>query len=141
MTTTWICPDISATEYFTEPFENLLIKYIYDKWSLTDPKFPEKPDSMQGADEDIHFRPGYLAEQPTYQILAIQRQTERDGPPLMIGQTSYSMLTTCEVLVRMKRLVSANADEDEDFLGIDPELWNMEQEVLRIVGQYGQSQQ
>ena len=41
----------------------------------------------------------------------------------------------------MKRLVSANADEDEMQLGIDPQLWNMEQEVLRIVGQYGKNPQ
>src|SRR5687768_3836905 len=138
MVVTWIVPELGAA-YFTEPFENLLIQYIYDKWSLVDPKFPEKPALMQGATEDIHFRPGYLAEQPTYQILCIQRQTERVSDPLMIGMTAYLMLTTCEVLVRMKRLLPANADEDEAQLGIEPELWNMEQEVLRIVGQYGQN--
>ena len=139
MPTTWIVPELGAA-YFTQPFENLLIQYIYDEWSLVNPNLPVKPALMQGADSDIHFRPGYLADQPTYQILCIQRQTERVGDPLMIGQTALSLITTCEVLVRMKRLTPANADDDM-ALGIDPELWNMEQEVLRIVGQYQQNPQ
>ena len=131
MTVTFIVPEL-GNAYFSEPFENMLIQYIYDKWSISD---PAKPSLMQGADEDIVFRPGYLADQPSYQVLAIQRETQNVGDPLMIGATALSLMTICEVLVRMKRLLPANADEDEN-LGIEPQLWNMEQEVLRIVGQY-----
>jgi len=138
MVVTWIVPEL-GNNYFTEPFENMLIQYIYDEWSIAD---PQKGASMQTSESDIVFRPGYLAEQPTYQVLAIQRQTEPVGDnPLMISRTALSLMTTCEVLLRMKRLVSANADEDEMQLGIDPQLWNMEQEVLRIVGQYGKNPQ
>ena len=134
MVVTWIVPEL-GNNYFTEPFENMLIQYIYDEWSISD---PQKGASMQTSESDIVFRPGYLAEQPTYQVLAIQRETQNTTEnPLMLGVSAWLLLTVCEVLVRMKRLVSANADEDEMQLGIDPQLWNMEQEVLRIVGQYG----
>ena len=135
---TFICPDIGPTSYFTQPFENLLIQYIYNEWSIAN---PAKPAEMQGADQDMTFRPGYLAEQPTYQILTVQRETNPIGDPLMIGQTALSLLTTVEVMIRMRRLIPANADPDEPIFGIDPQYWNMEQEVLRIVGQYDKNPQ
>ena len=127
----FIVPELGT--YFEHPFENMLISYIYEKWAATD---PEKPDEMQGADQDIVFRPGYLAEQPTYQILTVTRETNPTSDPLMIGPTALSLLTTVEVMIRMRRLVSANADPDEPQLGIDPQLFNMESEVLRIIAEY-----
>lgn len=130
---TWIVPEL-GNNYFSEPFENMLIQYIFDQWSIS---APEKPDEMQAADNDIVFRPGYLAEQPTYQILTVQRETNPTSDPLMIGPTALTLMTTVEVMIRMRRLANANADPDEPVFGIDPEYWNMEQEVLRIVGQYG----
>lgn len=108
---------------FTTDFEDLVLQYLYNEWSISD---PAKPAAMQGNNQDLEFRPGFRRNRPAYQVLCIQTDTP---PPedQEVSRRSWKFMTSLEITIVVRRI---NRDN------IDPQLGNMEREVQRIISQY-----
>lgn len=108
---------------FALDIENLVIAYIYLKWSIAD---PAKPAAPHGEGQNIEFRPGFDRGTPSYQILCIQTDTE-----VMNADTSER---SWKFKTRLEITVITNIMDDID--NVKPQLGYMEREVQRILNQY-----
>jgi len=102
---------------FTSDFEDLVIPYITNKYSLTDPAKTDTDHFSIHVGFYDYFRP--------YEITALTTDT-RVEEWLNGGRASYQS-TGLEISIRMKRI---NRNK------VDPQLGNMEREIIRIAGQY-----
>lgn len=118
------------TEDFQTDFEDLMIQYVYDKWSITDPAKGSQmqPDSIAEPDT-IGFRSGFPDYFRPYEVCCIQTVTLPIEGEQTTGKGSFWFTTTVQFLLRMKRL-------DRDALEVNPQLENMEDEIERIVQHY-----
>ena len=125
VTPLWVVPELGTD--FTEDFEDLIISYIYSKWSISDPPkgTAMQPDTITEPDA-LSFKPGFPDYFRPYELNVIQTRTE----PLHNWQHHRFLFTTAlEIMLRMKRL-------NRDAAEVDPQLENMELETNRIIMSY-----
>lgn len=117
---TVVVPELNTD--FEFDYEEILIQYIYDNWSISD---PPKPSAMEAQGEPLKFSVGFFDFNRPYNIVAIQTTTV----PNEVGDNGrrYQIFTTVEMGIRMRRLAKNK---------VDPQLKNMEREVKRIVMDY-----
>ena len=127
MTIQWLVPDLNAD--FSEDFEDLLIDYIYQKWSITDPAkgTTMRPDNLTEPDR-VSFHAGFPDYHRPYEITTLKTVTGPTEPP-ELGKSRFFFATTVLVSLRMKRI-------ERDTIEVDPQLGNMEREVERLVATY-----
>lgn len=115
MSATWQVPELGTD--FTEDFEDMVLEYIQDEYSIIN---PDKTDT-----EHFSFNVGFFPFFKPYEICCISTDTV---PPRFTngGRDCYTS-TGIEVGIRMERL---------DRNKTDPQLGNMEREIIRIAGQY-----
>jgi hypothetical protein len=115
MSLTWRPPELSTD--FTEDFQDMVIEYVEDEYSITD---PDKTDT-----EHLSFNSGFFPFFRPYEISCIELDTQ---PPTWTngGRDAYTS-TGIAIGIRMERL---------DRNKTDPQLGNMEREIIRIAGQY-----
>jgi hypothetical protein len=111
---------------FEDPYEHMLLTYIFTNWSLTG--LLTKGASMQDKAAKIIFKPGYPSGNRPFQVTAIKMATDPKkelGP----GQTWLDQ-TTVKINLRAKRLPRPDAETNVN----DPlrDLDKMEKEVERI---------
>ena len=122
----WVVPEIGAD--FTSDFEDLVIAYIYDKWTETNPAkgANPQPDTVTEVDK-ISFKAGFPDYFRTYECCCIQTRTEVIEQ--YSGKSRFVFTTALDIMLRMKRL-------NRDAIESDPQLENMEREIMRIVSHY-----
>lgn len=121
---TWVVPEIGAD--FTEDFEDTIIQYIYDKWSINNPaKGTTLQTDYESEPDTISFKPGFPDYFRPYECACVQARTE----PLEKIGGKWVFTTGLDIMVRMKRI-------ERDAIEVDPQLENMEEEVQRIVEDY-----
>jgi hypothetical protein len=115
-----IIPEL-GTE-FGPDYEEILIQYIYDNWSISD---PPKPAAMEAQNEDFKLHVGFFDFNRPYEVVALQTTSI----PSEVGDNGrrYQIYTTVEIGVRMRRLAKNKPD---------PQLKEMEREIKRIVMSY-----
>ena len=116
MSASWLVPELVTTD-FTADFEDLLIPYIKTKYTITNPN--------QTDIEHFKIRVGFFDFSVPYEIVALQADTrpEQWGNA---GRWVYAS-TGIIIAIRMERI-----SRDK----VDPQLGNMEREIIRIAGQY-----
>lgn len=129
----YVVSGTSPLSDFDTDIENLVIEYIFDEWSFTDPSLLAKPDEMHGGNQgsnsqNIEFRSGFDRGRPAFQVLCIQTDTEVMAAD--VSMRSWNFKTRLEITV------ISNIMEDID--NVRPELGQMEREVQRILNQYRQ---
>jgi hypothetical protein len=117
---TVVVPELG--EDFEDDYEEILIDYIFDNWSISDPVKPAEKETL-GA--PIKFHVGFFDFNRPYEIVALQGQSI--PTEILDNGRRYEIVTNVEVGIRMRRL-SKNKP--------DPQLKNMEKEVKRIVMDY-----
>lgn len=107
---------------FEDDYEEMMIQYLYDNWSITD---PAKPPDREAQNVPFKFHVGFFDFNRPYEIVALPTTTI----PTEIGDNGrrYQLYTTIEIGVRMKRLARNKPD---------PQIKNMEKEVKRIIMYY-----
>lgn len=122
----WVVPEIG--EDFTEDFEDLVIAYIFDKWSISDPAkgLQMKPDTTTEPNA-LSFSSGFPDYFRTYECCCVQTITEIIEQ--YSGKSRFVFTTGLDILLRMKRL-------NRDAIESDPQLENMEREIMRITTHY-----
>ena len=117
-----------------DPYENLILNYIYDEWTLED---PPKPDTMQEYDPDdvnkVIFKVGFPSGNRAYQITALRLYT-RKIQNLQLNK-NWLFEIAIKINIKCKRLSRLDSETNAPT-GIPIQLWNMEEEVERILGQY-----
>ena len=106
---------------FTQDFEDLLLAYIFQEWSIAD---PAKGVTPQDTNSSLRFRAGFPDNLKPYEVNALTTNTsisQRTDPQ------SWNFFTTVEIRTSVQRIARDN---------IDPQLGNMEREVQRIINQY-----
>ena len=93
-----------------------LIDYIYTNYSLSDPL---KTDFA-----NFVFREGFYTLSKPYQITVLEQPADIEQ---ILNDRDQIMSTMMYINIRMYRLQSQ---------GIEPQLWNMREEVIRIIGEY-----
>jgi hypothetical protein len=109
---------------FVSDFEDLVLSYIFTKWSITT---PTKGSTPQDTVAPLRFKAGMPDGLKPYEINALQTDTkvaDKNDPQ------SWHFFTSVEIRVTAERIARDN---------IDPELGNMEREIQRIVNQYPQN--
>ena len=118
---TWVVPEIG--DDFTNDFEDIIIAYLYDKYSISNPSKDATPHTEDG--EKVSFKAGFPDYFRPYEICCVQTRTE-----LIEKINGKHLFTTgLDVMIRMKRI-------DRDAIDTEPELENMEDEIQRIVENY-----
>lgn len=125
---TFIVPETNTD--FTSTLEGLLIQYIYDKWSFTTGDIA-KPTTFPSSDK-LSFRVGFFDFSRPYEVNCLQTETVPTWWDN--GRRRVQLLTTVEVHLRMDRI-------DRDAIKADPQLAQMEFEIMRIALQYNKSTQ
>jgi len=123
---TYVIPDVGTD--FTKDFEDMLIDYIFSKWSIT---APQKGSSVVDDAATVHFRPGFPSNRKPFEVCALQTTTET-LEDIAINR-GWFMKTTVEVTLTAMRIQKDNIDPVPDIVG---NLGNMERELQRIVRQY-----
>lgn len=108
----WVVPELGTD--FTEDFEIMLLPYIINGYSISNP-----------VKEDIKFRSGFFDFSQSLECCILQQDTV---PVEKISQ-KYTFTTTMEIHLRMLKL-------DRDAIDSNPQLENMEQEFQRIIENY-----
>ena len=123
---TWVVPEIGTD--FTEDFEDLVIQHIFDEWTETNPGKGAalKPDTTTENDK-ISFKTGFPEYSRPYECCVIKTSTE--VLEQFSGKSRFAFLTGLDIMLRMKRL-------NRDAPAADPQLENMEREVMRIMTTY-----
>ena len=123
---TWQVPEISAD--FSEDFEDLLVNYLWNNWSITNPEkgASMKPNTTTETNK-VSFNAGFPDYHRTYNVSCLQTITV--PTEVFSGKSRYQFNTTVLVQLRMKRI-------ERDAIAVDPQLGNMEREVERLVVQY-----
>jgi len=116
-----IVPELGTD--FTVDFEDTIIQYIYDKWSINNPA----KDVVLHTDEPekIRFKAGFPDVSFPYEICCVQTRTE----PIEKINAKWVFTTKLDILTRMQRL-------DRTAIETEPQLENMEGEVQRIIEHY-----
>ena len=112
--TSWVVVPLMTV--FPQRNTKSLIDYIETNYSLTD---PAKTDTTK-----FVFREGFYTLSKPYQITVLEQPTEVEQT---ISTRDLWMYTLMYINIRMYRLQSQ---------GIDPQLWDMREEVIRIIGEY-----
>lgn len=120
--------------YFNENFTVMLIKWIYDHWSITTGPLA-KPATMEGRSNLIEFRTGIKSDLKTLQVLTLQGQT-RIGQPN--GESGYIGTGTNDASYLTQVLVTTKANSGT-MNDTSEHLRLMEKELLQIVGLYLQT--
>lgn len=129
MVLTWIVPELGNAN-FTDTFSKMIKNYIYDQWSFTTGNLA-KPASPTGQSNLIEFRRGFPSDLKSLSVTVVQGRTQvREY--MQFGQKIQSMQTQVIVTLRVQTL---NQDDPDDVLAL------MEDELVRICGQYQQSAQ
>ncbi len=123
---TYIVPELAAD--FNKDFEDMLIDYIFSKWSIN---APAKGATVTAEAADLHFRPGFPSNRKPFEVLALQTVTDVIQD-IEINRAWYQR-TTVEVTLTAMRIQKDNIDAAPDTVG---NLGNMERELQRIVRQY-----
>jgi hypothetical protein len=106
---------------FVSDFEDLVLGYIFTKWSIS---APAKGSTPQDTTATLRFKAGMPDGLKPYEINALQTDTkvaDKNDPH------SWHFFTSVEIRVTAERIARDN---------IDPELGNIEREIQRIVNQY-----
>ena len=111
---------------FATDLENIVIQYIYDRWSFISPSQLAKPAAMHGEGQNIEFRSGFDRGAPSFQVLCVQTSTD------VVEQTSARR--SWHFVTRLEVTVITNIMDDID--NVKAELGQMEREVQRILNQY-----
>jgi hypothetical protein len=116
-----------STTDFTQDFEDLVISYIFNKWSISVPPKGTvmKPD-VEVEPDKVHFKAGFPDYFIPYECCVVQTTTRLLES---FGGGKFLFTTSLDVMLRMKRL-------DRDAVATDPQLENMENEIGRIVEHY-----
>jgi hypothetical protein len=121
MSIDWQVPELGTD--FTQDFEDTIIQYIFDKWSINN---PEKDSQMQTDESDkVQFKAGFSDFSQPYEVCCVQTRTQ----PLEKIDGKFVFTTGLDVMVRMQRI-------NRDAIDFEPELENMEEEIMRIVEDY-----
>ena len=113
---TFVVPELVTTD-FTSDFEDLVIPYITTKYSISDPL---KTDT-----DHFEIHVGFYDYFRPYEITALSTDTRVENWSNS-GRRFYAS-TGVTISIRMKRL-----SRDK----VDPQLGNMEREIIRIATQY-----
>lgn len=119
---TYQVPGLSAD--FTTDFEDLVLTYLFTKWSISGSNKPQKGLTAQDVSADLRFKPGFPDNLKPYEVNCLRTDTtvaNRNDP------NSWHLFTTVEIRLTATRLSKDN---------VDPELGNMEREVQRIINSY-----
>jgi hypothetical protein len=123
---TWVVPELGTD--FTDDFEDMVIGYIFQQWQETDPPKGAnmKPDTTteNGA---VSFKSGFPDFFRAYECCCVQTRTELIEA--YSGKSRFVFTTGIDIMLRMKRL-------NRDSASIDPQLDNMEREIIRIMTHY-----
>ena len=114
MVSSWVVVPLMTV--FPQRHTKSLIDYIETKYSLTD---PDKTDTSK-----FIFREGFYTLSKPYQITTLEQPTEVDQ---ILGTRDMMMYTMMYINIRTYRLPSQ---------GVIPQLWDMREEVIRILGEY-----
>ena len=120
--------------YFNDNFTVMLIKWIYDHWSITTGDLA-KPANMEGQDNKIEFRTGIKSDLKELQVLTLQGQTRVGQPD---GSTGYIGTGTNDASFLTQVLVTTKADSGSMY-DTSEHLRLMEKEIIEICGLYLQT--
>jgi len=109
---------------FPDPFEKMMLDYLFTKWSISD---PAKGSTQKDAAVNLRFKTGFPDFHKSYEVNTLEIRTDPVGD-MELGQKHYSLLTYVDVNLRMKRLPRD--------LAVNPQMKAMKDEVLRIAGNY-----
>ena len=114
-------PQLSSD--FLVDFEDLVIQYLFDEWSIANPGKGATKTNTDGS--KVQFRPGFPDYSKPFEVLALQTSTTvRDR------NDAYSWHMFTQIEVRIVRAYEIQRDN------VSPELGNMEREVERIINEY-----
>ncbi len=119
--TTYQVPGLAPNDFVVD-FEDLLILYLWTKWTET---VPPRGTTLTSLGPDINFRPGFPNYSVTYEILCVQTNTRVAD---LNDPHSWHFFTQLEI-----RIVAREITRDQ----IAVQLGNMERELERIINQYG----
>jgi len=121
---TWQVPELGAD--FTQDFEDIIIQFIYDKWTVTDPaKGSQMQTDYESEPNTVSFKPGFPDFFRPYEVACVQTRTE----PIEKMGGKWVFTTGLDLMCRMKRI-------ERDGIAEDIQLENMEVEIQRIVEDY-----
>ena len=124
---TWGVPELGGAD-FSEDFEDMVINYIYEKWQETDPAKGSqmKPDTELEPGK-LSFKSGFPDFFRAYECCCVQTRTQIIDQ--YTGKSRFLFTTDMDIMLRMKRL-------NRDAIESDPQLDNMEREIVRIATHY-----
>ena len=121
---TWVVPELGTD--FSEDFEDIIIQYIFDNWTATEPeKGSQMKTDYESEPDTISFKAGFPDYFRPYECAIIQTRTE----PIEKINGKWVFTTGLDIMLRMKRI-------ERDAIEVDPQLENMEMEIQRIVEAY-----
>jgi hypothetical protein len=124
MVITWQVPELGAD--FSQDFEDIIIQYVYDQWSISNPgKGATMRPNTETEPDKVHFKPGFPDFFVPYEIAMVQTRTT----PLEKIGGKFVFSTGLDTMIRMKRI-------ERDGIAEDIQLENMEVEVQRIIEHY-----
>lgn len=113
-----------APNDFTTDFEDLVLQFLYNQWSISNPA--KDTTGKTGVDgSKVQFRPGFPDYSKPFEVLCLQTNTRVAD---LNDPFSWHFFTQIEI--RIVRAYEAQRDN------IAPELGNMEREVERIINTY-----
>jgi len=122
---TWGVPELNGAD-FNYDFEDTIINYIYQKWSINNPaRGSQMQTDYESEPDTISFKAGFPDYFRPYECAIVQTKTE----PIEKMGGKWVFTTGLDVMLRMKRL-------ERDAIVVDIQLENMEIEVQRIVEDY-----
>jgi hypothetical protein len=123
---TWVVPELNAD--FSNDFEDMVIAYIFTKWQETDPAKGANPQPDTATETNaISFKPGFPDYFRNYECCCVQTLTQVIEQ--YSGKSRFVFTTDLDVMLRMKRI-------ERDAASADPQLDNMEREIIRIMTHY-----
>jgi hypothetical protein len=126
MSVDWFVPAL-AVDFDDDP-EDMLIDYIFSKWSILNPaKGATKRDNSNR--DFIKFHTGYFDYMKAYEIAITSENTTPDPSVDPVPPRYNYFITRLNIQVRMQRLPTSPES-------ISDEIGNMEREVGRIVRNY-----
>lgn len=124
----WVVTGRIPVSDFTEPVEDMLQSYLYEKWGAVNPVIPEKSAMLTPPDDfstRVRFGDHPYDYFSTYYIRVKEADTEIDNDLIIDG--IFQMITTINIDLSARRLKYGEHFE---------EMNNMRLEVIRILGNY-----
>ncbi len=112
----FVVPEL-VTQDFSSDFEDLVIPYIKTKYTITN---PNKTDT-----DHLDFHVGFYDFFRPYEITGLSTDTRIEQ--WFNGGRMFTASTGIEINIRMERLTDNK---------VDPQLGNMEREIIKIATQY-----